>query len=273
MASSCPCGVSSPTTVTPEIFRRLGEQLVDLRQIERLPLGFARRQRSQGGEKPGFQMVREFNRIAVGRNENLHRLAVFRRNDSLERVMVAIERLGEHRGRDVGLFDHVDRPAELGRNNLCVLDQLGRPPRDFERGVVGRMDRAEKIGRFEARFIDPPQEAIGIEEVVGARGLGRGEPLDAGERRALTGLGSRGLRRRKAQQADKPRAETGRQSLHHAHSFLRATSSIRWLAPLVRRRSARGRVGRIFSCRLTRLMRRQIDRAVASASTSSRSAY
>ena len=138
---------------------------------------------------------------------------------------------------------------------------------------VGGMDRAEKIGGFEARFVDPPQEAIGIEEVVGARGLGRGEPLDVGERVAVTGLGGRGLRRRKAQQADKPRAEAECQSPHRAHSFLRATSSIRWLAPFVKRRSARGRVGRIFSCRLTRLMRRQIDRAVASASASPRSAY
>ena len=42
----------------------------------------------------------------------------------------------------------------------------------------------------------------------------------------------------------------------------------RELSPFFRMRSARGRVGRIFSCRLTRLMRFQIDVAVATACSS-----
>ena len=76
-------------------------------------------------------MVREFNWIAVAATRSFSiDFAVVRRNDALERVVVAIERLGQHRRPDVGLFDDVDRPAELGRHNLGALDQLGRPPRD-----------------------------------------------------------------------------------------------------------------------------------------------
>ena len=50
----------------------------------------------------------------------------------------------------------------------------------------------------------------------------------------------------------------------HAQSLRSATFSMRWLAPFVSLRLARGRVGRMFSRRLTRLMRRQMSRAVAS---------
>src|SRR5208283_2312642 len=99
-------------------------------------------------------------------------------------------------------------------------------------------------------------EALGVDEIVGARRLGCPEPFDMREIRAETGLGRLGLGEREGQKAEKPCAGAGRQSPHHAHSFLKATSSIRWLAPFVSRRSARGRVGRIFSCRLTRLIRR-----------------
>jgi hypothetical protein len=56
--------------------------------------------------------------------------------------------------------------------------------------------------------------------------------------------------------------------LRPAYSRRSATSSIRWLALLVRIRSARWRVGRMFSCRLTRLMRDQIPLAVLTASSS-----
>ena len=42
------------------------------------------------------------------------------------------------------------------------------------------------------------------------------------------------------------------------YSLRSSTSSILWLAPLVRIRLARWRVGRTFSCRLARLMSRQI---------------
>ena len=52
------------------------------------------------------------------------------------------------------------------------------------------------------------------------------------------------------------------------HSRRSATSSTSWLSPFLRIRSARGRVGRIFSRRLTRLMRFQIEVAVAIASAS-----
>ncbi len=52
------------------------------------------------------------------------------------------------------------------------------------------------------------------------------------------------------------------------HNRRSATSSTRWLALFVRIRSARWRVGRMFSCRLTRLMRVQIEVAVSTASSS-----
>ena len=50
------------------------------------------------------------------------------------------------------------------------------------------------------------------------------------------------------------------------YNFLSATSSTMWLSAFFRMRSARWRVGRMFSCRLTRLMRSQIEVAVATAS-------
>ena len=52
------------------------------------------------------------------------------------------------------------------------------------------------------------------------------------------------------------------------HSRRSATSSTSWLSPFLRMRSARGRVGRMFSRRFTRLMRFQIEVAVAIASAS-----
>src|SRR5262249_21686053 len=51
-------------------------------------------------------------------------------------------------------------------------------------------------------------------------------------------------------------------------SFPSATSSTRWLSAFFRMRSARWRVGRMFSCRLRRLIRRQMDVAVSTASLS-----
>ena len=53
-----------------------------------------------------------------------------------------------------------------------------------------------------------------------------------------------------------------------AQSFLSATVSTAWSVPLRRMRSARWRVGRMFSLRLTRLIERQIDSAVTRASSS-----
>ena len=49
----------------------------------------------------------------------------------------------------------------------------------------------------------------------------------------------------------------GRESALPHQSFLSATSAMAWSAPLRRIRSARGRVGTMFSRRLTRLMRSQ----------------
>ena len=53
-----------------------------------------------------------------------------------------------------------------------------------------------------------------------------------------------------------------------AYNFRSATSSTMWLSPFFRIRSARCRVGRMFSCRFTRLILSQIDVAVCAASSS-----
>jgi hypothetical protein len=52
------------------------------------------------------------------------------------------------------------------------------------------------------------------------------------------------------------------------HNRRSATSSTRWLSTFFRIRSARWRVGRMFSWRLSRLMRVQIEVAVATDSSS-----
>jgi hypothetical protein len=57
-------------------------------------------------------------------------------------------------------------------------------------------------------------------------------------------------------------------SLSGVYSLRRATWLMMWLAPLLRIRSERWRVGRMFSCRLTRLMLVQIALAVLMASSS-----
>ena len=59
-----------------------------------------------------------------------------------------------------------------------------------------------------------------------------------------------------------PARERSESRLDQRYSRRSATSSTRWLSLFFRIRSARCRVGRIFSCRLTRLMRVQIDVAV-----------
>ena len=82
------------------------------------------------------------------------------------------------------------------------------------------------------------------------------KPLD--RERLAELLARRGARRRSRLAAASTRT----------HSFRSATSSTRWLSPFLRMRSARWRVGRMFSCRLTRLMRVQMSVAVATASAS-----
>ena len=67
-----------------------------------------------------------------------------------------------------------------------------------------------------------------------------------------------------------PRMSLRSSGLPERHNRRSATSSTRWLAPFLRMRSARWRVGRMFSCRLTRLMRVQIEVAVSTASSSDR---
>src|SRR5262249_17159775 len=64
-----------------------------------------------------------------------------------------------------------------------------------------------------------------------------------------------------------------RQFRAHAQSFRSATSTMAWSGPLRRIRSARGRVGRMFWRRLTRLMRSHSPSATISASSSEIAAY
>ena len=139
-------------------------------------------------------MVRECWGIAQSCDEFLYFLTVLGRDGALEGVVVAIERAGQGGRGDVGFFDDIDRPAEFGRHDLGAVDRLRRAPGDFERRLVGRMDGAEEKGGREAGLLNAPQQAIAIDEIVRARGLSRGEPLNLGQIRALTGL-----RRRRAQ--------------------------------------------------------------------------
>ena len=264
-----------PDDLDPRVLRRLGEELVDLRQIERFALGFALR-----GERSARPETRVSNGARI-RPDSLGRQQASRsargppalsrppnvswsRSSalaSIAAVMLAfsIESMG---------------PPSSVATTFGALDHLRRAPGDLERGIVGRMDRAEQVGGRETRLVDPPEQAVGVDEIVGARRLGRGQPLDAredprrGKPRASRPARARGQRRREAmRKAPAPIAAT---TLTASSAPLLRSGGSR---PFVSRRSARGRVGRIFSCKLTRLIRRQIDRAVASASASSRSAY
>ena len=180
----------------------------------------------------------------------------------LERVVVAVERLVRI-DADIGPFDRIHRSELVA----TTLRRSVRPPaaprrgrrsngscREIEaRGQVSRSATRCRRRRRDRRRACPR----------------RGEPGDG------SGPCPRKLR---GASAGAEESEAGRRSVDfhlasRSYSLRNATSSMRWLAPLVSSRSARGRVGRMFSCRLTRLMRRQIERAVASASASSRSAY
>jgi hypothetical protein len=75
------------------------------------------------------------------------------------------------------------------------------------------MDRAEKVRGREIGFFNSPEQAVGVDEIAGARRLGRRKPFDVCEIRAATSLGRLGLRER--QKAEKPCAAARRQSPPH----------------------------------------------------------
>ena len=179
-ASSCSCGVSSATTFTPAAFALLREGLVDLRQIERLALGFALRRSGQDREEPKLEMVRERDRIAALAEHGLDVGAILG-GDLDKGVVVVVQRPGKHLGADPGLLHRVDRTAELGDDDLRAGDRLGRPPRRGQRVVICRMDRAEEVRGRQGSLVDPPKKSIGVEEVVGAARLGFGEAGDVAE--------------------------------------------------------------------------------------------
>ena len=218
-------------------------------------------------------MVGEFAGIALSGDELCDCRAVRLRRIA-ECVVVAIERPGQHGRAGVRLFGGVHGAAELRRHDLGAGDPLRRPARQRDRRFVGRMDCAVKIGRLQSRLVDPPEDPLRVDEVVRAPGPGRGQSRDTAQILAVADRRpSGGGGRRETQEKSKSAKGENRPHRLPTHSFRSATSSMRWLAPFVNKRSARGRVGRIFSCRLTRLILRQIERAVASASSSSRSAY
>ena len=76
----------------PQVPRRLGQELVDLWQIESFALRFAFGERGQDSQEPGLQVVRELGGIAETGDEFIDVSTVLRRDDALERVMIAIER-------------------------------------------------------------------------------------------------------------------------------------------------------------------------------------
>ena len=84
-------------------------------------------------------------------------------------------------------------PAEFRRHDLGAVDRLRGATRDFERGLVGRMNGAEEVRGRKAGLLDAPEQPVAVDKIVRSRRLGRGEPFDLGEIRALTGLGRLGL--------------------------------------------------------------------------------
>ena len=150
IASICSPTVSSPTTLTPDCLGRLGDELIDVRQIERLPRRLALRDRRQHRQEPELEVVGEFAGIALS-GEQLFDVRAVRRRRVLERVVLAVERPGQHGRAGVRLFDGVHRTAELRRHDLGAGDPLGRAARQRDRRFVGRMDRAVKVGRLQSR--------------------------------------------------------------------------------------------------------------------------
>jgi signal transduction histidine kinase len=108
------------------------------------------------------------------------------------------------------------------------------------------------------------------------RGLLSGSTTRMGEGSSAqprTGLRLLKVLRRPLPQGARARLATPRFVARPAlHSRRSATASTSWLSPFLRMRSARGRVGRMFSRRFTRLIRFQIEVAVTTASSSDKRA-
>jgi hypothetical protein len=102
---------------------------------------------------------------------------------------------------------------------------------------------------FTPEFSDAPKlrKPYSIDALRGGRTLGQPVERDSGEQKRLQLFGTN---------------ET------LGHNRRSATSSTRWLSTFLRMRSARWRVGKMFSLRLSRLMRVQIVTAVSTASSS-----
>ena len=151
--------------------------------------------------------------------------------------------LGEGLGRRHG--DETRRSAGLSRRPRDRHDRRGRSVR---RRLSRRHGARRRLCRLRAGSARSPRPKSSSISAPGRRSIWRRSPPS-------TGSSSEPPRRGAAQ------------------SLRSATSSMRWLAPLVSSRLARGRVGRMFSRRLTRLIRVQIERAIACAASSPRSAY
>ncbi len=113
-------------------------------------------------------MMRHFLGKAAPREIGLDRGGAFAGQRAAERVFVARDRLGEHRSGHVALIDGVEGAAEFGRDLPRGGDEFGRAARERDGALVGRVDRAEEIGRREPLAFDAPEQTLGIDEIVGA---------------------------------------------------------------------------------------------------------
>ncbi len=120
-------------------------------------------------------MVDEFTGIALN-GEQLFDFRPIGRRRVLQRIVLAVERSGEHRRTGIRFVRGVQRAAELRRHDRGVADLLRRTARQRDRRFIGRMDGAEKVGRMQTGLVDPPEYSVGVDEIVGAPGLGRREP-------------------------------------------------------------------------------------------------
>src|ERR1700751_5062936 len=105
----------------------------------------------------------EFLRVSETRNQRFDSRGVLRRRNPLERVMIAIERLGQRRRRYVGPFNRVDRSAKLRRHDLGAFNRLRSAAGDLKRGLVGRVNGAEEVGWRNARLLDAPEQSVAVD--------------------------------------------------------------------------------------------------------------
>ena len=193
-----------------------------------------------GGRMPKDVLVVEDNMIIALDAEDIMRKFGVDTVRSASSVAQALREISD-RAPEFALLD-----VNLGAETSF---EIAKSP-DRDRRSVRVRDRIRRAGRVSSRILGCSQAAQALFDRLAARGgrtLGQPAERDSGEQKRLQLFGTN---------------ETLR------HNRRSATSSTRWLSTFLRMRSARWRVGKMFSSRLSRLMRVQIVTAVSTASSS-----